>query len=96
MNAVNGLYDYGAGRYAKKGQPNQGIAIRLMLQRDMTSPPTRSTSMVLALTGTLLSTLVGMTIFEAVKTFWLPGMSMWESHTSTIIFTTGLATGIAF
>lgn len=34
MNAVNGLSDDGTGRFTKTGQPDQGIAIRLMFDED--------------------------------------------------------------
>jgi PAS domain S-box-containing protein len=48
------------------------------------------------MTTTLLSTCLAMTAFEVVKTFALPRLTMWQSQGFTIVFTTSLATVMAY
>lgn len=45
---------------------------------------------------TLVSTLLGMTVYEVTKTVVFPKLAPWESQTITIIFTGLLATGVAY
>ena len=58
--------------------------------------PKRSAGIGPSVVVTLLATLVGMVLYEAVKTYCFPTLSTWESHTITISFTTILVGGVAF
>jgi len=48
----------------------------------------------LALTAVVV--LIGMTIFEFLKSFVLPRLTLWQSHTITIFFSTAVATVMAY
>jgi len=43
--------------------------------------------------GVFVGTAVGMFVYELTKTLLLPAMSLWESHTVTIVFSAIVATG---
>ncbi len=45
-------------------------------------------------TITALATSLGMTLYEAITTFFLPALTLWESHVITIGFSTLLATAV--
>jgi signal transduction histidine kinase/CheY-like chemotaxis protein len=88
----------------------QEVAVREQRLRDHSKAPSvspceisgaglaapRSRRLLFPLAITLLATLAVMIVYEAIKTFCLPSLNIWESHFITILFTAALATGIAF
>src|SRR5438270_12153982 len=56
----------------------------------------RDTRLFSLLTTTLLFVGLGMTLFEAVKSWLLPDLTTWQSRGITIAFTTSLATVVTF
>lgn len=49
-----------------------------------------------SLVQALLSAIIGMTLFEVTKQFIHPAISIWQSHAVTVIFSSIVATAIAF